>query len=190
MRVAEAQLKWSMRRDEERLRKGEKRADDKELLSQRQQTREERARHEEAVRRARRQAEHRDAREYQEQKRSQKMAQKDEELQCMNEVYVETKGQSEWRVEADQLAQAERPGAIIEEHLEKYQTFAEYSCEERLRDEAELREKRIMETQSELELKLIQARKERDMAAHNLEHVQAKRTMPIPGNKHIPARVN
>merc|ERR1719189_110581 len=83
MRAAEAQLKWSMRRDEERLRKGEKRADDKEMLSQRQQTREERARHEEAVRRARRQAEHRDARDYQEQKRSQKMAQKDEEMQCI-----------------------------------------------------------------------------------------------------------
>merc|ERR1719410_1221619 len=108
----------------------------------------------------------------------------------MNEAYLETKDQSEWCVEADQLAQAERPRPIIEEHLEKYQTFAEDSREERLRDDAELREKRIMEGQSELELKLIQVRKERDRVAHNLEHLQAKTKMPIPGNKHLPARVN
>jgi len=190
MRAAEAQLKWSMRRDEERLRKGEKRADDKELLKQKQQTREERARHEEMVRRARRQAEHRDAKDYQEQKRSQKMGQKEEELQLIRDMYLETKDHSEWRVEADILEQAERPGPIIEEHLEKYQTFAEYNREERLRDEAELVEKRIMEAQSDLELKLIKARKEREMAAHNLEHVQAKRSLQIPGNKHLLASLN
>jgi hypothetical protein len=179
-----------MRRDEERLRKGEKRADDKDILSLRQQTREERAKHEEAVRLARRQAEHRDAMDYQEQKRSQKMAQEEEELQCIRDMYDETKDQSEWRVEMEQVAQAERPVPIIEEHLEKYQTFAEYSREERLHDEAELQEKRIMEAQSELELKLIQAKRERDMVMHNLQHVQAKRKLPIPGNRHLPSRVN
>jgi len=188
LKAQEASLKWSMRREEEKQKRNEKKADAKDILDWRQQQKAVLRTHEAQLKKAQKHVENQESREFQEHKRSQKLAQKDEELQAMQEDYLSTKENSEWEVETKRIAMAEWPKPIIEENLEKYRLLAEYNVEEQQRQDLEVREARLAAEQSQMDHQLMQAQREKDLALQNLELVRAQKQAVVPAGRHLVAR--
>mmetsp|Transcript_8404 Transcript_8404/g.15766 ORF Transcript_8404/g.15766 Transcript_8404/m.15766 type:complete len:247 (-) Transcript_8404:103-843(-) len=188
MRAAEAQLKWGMKREEEKLRSGERQADAREVLTSRRVQRDEAARHLEAERRSRKEQENRDSRNFQEQKRMQKNQHKDNEERRRTQEYLENKEHSEWSVAMAKAAHAEHPKPIIEANLEKYQTMAAFRHEEHAQEKQEAIDARASEEHAELEHTMLLLQRERELAMGSLEHTRMNQQLDIPNGHHLAAR--
>jgi len=171
-----------------KLRKGERKADAREVLASRRAHRDETARHLEAERRSRKEQENRDSRNFQHEKRMQKTLQKEKEERRKSEEYLDNKEHSEWSVAMAKMAHAERPKPIIEANLEKYQTMAAFRHEEHAREKQEAMDARASEEQAELEHTMLQLQRERELAMSCLEHTRINQQLPIPDGQHLAAR--
>jgi len=188
IRATEAHLKWAMKRDEEKLRSGERKADSREVLTSRRAQRDETARHLDAERRSRKEQENLDSRNFQEQKRMQKDLQKEDEERRKSQEYLENKEHSEWSMATAKMAHAERPKPIIEANLEKYQTMAAFRHEEHAREKQEAMDARGSEEHAELEHTILQLQRDRELAMSSLEHTRMNQQLPIPDGQHLAAR--
>jgi len=188
IRAAEAQLKWKMKREEEKLKSGERKADTKEVLTAQRTHRDETARHLEAEAKSRKEQENLHSRNFQQEKRMQKNLQKEDDERRKSQEYLENKEHSEWSVAMAKMAHAERPKPIIQANLEKYQTMAAFRHEERAREMQAANDARASEEQAELEHTMLQLQRERELAVSSLEHTRTNQQFPIPGGQHLAAR--
>jgi len=188
IRAAEAQIKWSMKREEEKLKRGERKADTKEVLTARRMQREETANHLEAETRSRKEQENLDSRNFQQEKRMQKNAQKEDDERRKSQEYMDNKEHSEWSVSMAKKAHAERPKPIIQANLEKYQTMAAFRRDEHAREKQDASDARASDEQAELEHTMLQLQRERELAVSSLEHTRMNHQVPIPGGQHLAAR--
>lgn len=188
MRAAEAQLKWGMKREEEKTRRAEKHADDKDVLMFRRTHRNQAARHHESEHKARKEQEISDSRDYQEFKRMQTNQKNEDAQQCIREAYLESKEHSEWHAQLGREVHAEQPRPIIEANIEKHQTIREYKQAERLYEEQEAVDVRTAAEQADLQHKMSQLLRDRELAMHSLERTRMNQKVPIPSGQHLSAR--
>lgn len=77
---------------------------------------------------------------------------------------------------------------IVEEHLEKYKFIAEYNLEYQAQEALEEREGQLAAEQHEMDHRMMQAEKERDLALESLEHLRTQQPCAVPANRHLAAR--
>lgn len=188
LKAQEAQLKANMKREEDKQKKLEKREDEQETMEWRQELRAAMLEHEAQIKKEQTATDNTESREFQEHKRAVKGVNKETELQLIREDYTETKENSEWAVEAKKIAMAEWPKPIIEENLEKYRLMAEYNLEEQQREDEERKEVRAAKEQSEMDLMLLKARQERELALQALEYTRTQQGTAVPPGRHLAAR--
>jgi len=188
LKAQEAHTKFSMRRDEEKLRKAEKKEDEKEIMAWRQEVKAGLVEHEAQIKKEQRTVDVAESKQFQEYKKEAKATKKEAELQLIRQDYAETKENSEWATEVKKLDLAEWPKPAIEENLEKYRLIAEYNMEEQTREDAEKREARAAKEQAEVELALMKARQDRELAAQALEYTRAQQEAVVPTGRHLAAR--
>jgi len=190
IRAAEAQLKLGIKREEEKVRNDERRADAREVLTSRREQKDEMARHLEAQRRSQKEQENLNSRSFQEHKRMLKNVQKEEEERRNFDEYDANKEHSEWNVTKAKTVLAERPKPIIEANLEKYQTMAAFRHEEHAREKEETMQTRAAQEHAELEHTMLLLQRERELAMGSLEHTRTNKQLPITGGQHLAARPN
>jgi len=188
MKAQEAQAKWTMKREEDKVKKAEKAQDEKDILVWRDEQRKHTAAYESQLKKEIRAVDVKDSREYQEHKRFAKAAHKESELEVITQDYLETKENSEWHEEVKRIADAEWPKPRIEENLEKYRLVAEYKLEEQKREDTEKREARAAAEQAEMDIALLKARQQRELALKSLECTRSRHTATIPSGHHLAAR--
>jgi len=188
IKAQEAQMKWNMKREEERQKKTEKKDDAQEMLEWRRQQQDEMLALQAQRKKATQCAELQERRDYQEHKRDQKAMHKEEELQRVTEEYLETKENAEYRVEMHKMMMAERPKPGIEANLENFRALAEYNQAEQQREDQERADQRMAAEQAALEHKMMQARRERDLALQSLEITRSGQATEVPSGRHLSAR--
>lgn len=105
------------------------------------------------------------------------------------ENYVETKENSDWRVETKKAeVQQDRQFLLEERHLTN-RTASEHKEREAEREKQEQQEAWLAQQEQEMQRKMAQAKAERDLALQNLEHLRNAHSAPLPvRTQHHPAR--
>lgn len=188
MKAMEAQLKWGMKRDEEKARKVEKVHDKKDLMQWRQDQQRDALDYASAKKRETKLIELQESRDFQETKRAVKQAEKEEQLALAKEQHIETVEHSEWHIELKKVTDAERQRLVIEEHLERYQHFAEHNLEEQQREKQEQRASAQESEEQEMKFMMQKAMADRDKALASLDHFRSTQTIAVTGTHHHPAR--
>mmetsp|Transcript_57490 Transcript_57490/g.133988 ORF Transcript_57490/g.133988 Transcript_57490/m.133988 type:complete len:450 (+) Transcript_57490:51-1400(+) len=188
LKAQESELKWNMRREEDKQRRVEKKQDEQETMAWRQQQKMKMLARQAQLRKAEKKVVLEDSKSFQEHKRAQKQAAKDEELQNIHQAYVETVANSAKEVEAKTIAMAEWPKPAIEANLEKLRHLAEHKLEEQQREDIETAQVRAAAEQAELDHQLMLAKRERELALQSLEVVRSHRHSAVPQGRHLVAR--
>eukprot|EP00929_Paragymnodinium_shiwhaense_P063148 TRINITY_DN31566_c0_g1_i1.p1 TRINITY_DN31566_c0_g1~~TRINITY_DN31566_c0_g1_i1.p1 ORF type:complete len:578 (-),score=178.48 TRINITY_DN31566_c0_g1_i1:229-1962(-) len=190
MKSMEAHLKWNMRREEDKQRKTEKQEDRRNHLVEQQDFRQG-CKELDAERKAQQKiTDIGESRDFQETKRAVKAAQKEEDISLVKESYLESKENSEYNVAQKKQVLTENAQQRIEEHLERYQVFAEYNLEEQQREKAEYREAQLAMEQQEMNHKMMHVKMERDRALASLEHLRTHQHKQVNSSHHLIARAD
>jgi len=188
MRAMETQIKASMKREEEKIRKSEKQQDVKELMSWRQEQRKAGLEHAAARARENKRLDLEESRHYQETKRANKQVEKEAETQIVKEDYLDTKENSSWRVEEVKARIPAERRLVVESNLEKHRVFAEYKLETQSYEEAEQREARAAFESQEMSHMMLLAKQQKELALESLELTRGRQHDAVPPRTHLPAR--
>jgi len=179
MKSAEAQVKFNMRREEQKQKKLEKDREAQELLEWRNQSRGEALAYSDYTKRQQRAMELEDRQNFHEYKRVVREVRQAELAQEINEEYLSSKESSEYRVEMQRIEQSEERRELLEARKESLLTLSEAKADEKAREDHEEQERRDAADQAEMEHQLMLAQRERDEALQNLECVRGVRD-PLP----------
>lgn len=186
----EAQMRWNMKREEDKQRKQEKSFDRKQHLVDQQEFKagiQERDRERKAENA---QKDIEESRDFQETKRAVRQAAKDEEINLNKDAYVESKENASYIVEQTKLLAAERAQTRIEDNLERYQLVAEYNLDQQQREKMEEREAQLAFEQQEMTHKMRQVKLERDRALECLEHLKNNQHRTVNSQNHMVAHIS
>lgn len=188
MKGVEAQLRWQMKRDEDKTRKNETREDASKIMQWRQEQKQ--GLQEYAADRALgdKITTLKESKDFQEFKRAVKQEDKEEEIQEAKELYNETKDNSEWTVEQKRTIPLEEQKLIVDQNLERYTLLSMYNIEESQREKYDARVAREELEETTLGYAMLEARKERDAALQSLEYFRQHQRESMPANKHIQSR--
>lgn len=188
LKAMEGQLKWAMKRDEEKQRRIEAAADAKEVTKWRQEQAKELTQC--GVDRKRTKAEQltEENRLFQEFKRMAKVKDAQLNTRLITEEYVEKKDESLHTMEQRRTEPGEARKLIIDANLEKYDLIAMYNVEESRREKMEQAIARNEAEDATLGLQMLEARKARDAALQSLEFVKSQQRVIVPADNHIPTR--
>merc|ERR1712135_225083 len=168
-KTMENNIKWSMKRDEQRHVKHEKIADSAEIMNHRRQDAEGMKAQIAAKTKASRDKALFASKERQHFKRDLKAVVHDEFLNEVKEASDESRFHSAWAADlARSVGPAERRQQI-EAHLEQYQTVAEHSLQEQQRVKVEMHEE-----QQQMEFAMFEAQMEREKVMRSLEHCKVR----------------
>ncbi|CAE8619886.1 unnamed protein product, partial [Polarella glacialis] len=180
MKAVEAQLKFTMRREEDQQKLAVKREDIKGTMEWRQKQQEESLKCAAERQKSTVEAELVENKDFQEFKKIAKHVAANEDLQRTVDNYLDHKENSEWSAELHRQLHSERQKLEVEDHLEQTNFMAEYRLEEEQNYDIEERKDRLDAEYREMELKLLQAAKTREFALENLEHVRAHQHSVVP----------
>lgn len=180
MKSAEAQVKFNMRREEQKQKKLEKDRDAQELLEWRSQQRDEAIAYSDYTKRQQRAMELEDRQNFHEYKRVVREVRQAELAQEIHEEYVSAKESSEYRVEMQRIEQEEERRELLEARKETIRTLSAAKADEKAREDREEQEARDANDQAEMEHQMMLAQRERDQALVNLESVRAHLREPLP----------
>lgn len=188
MKAMESQMKFTMRREEEKAKKAERLDDQKELMEWQQEQK--RVRSAAGVQRLQeaKVAEVQESRGFQEFKRSAKQAEKEVDNLLITDLYVECKDHSEWRVVDKMKFIVEEERLVIEANLEKYKTVAEASLAELQREQEAQAFSEQERLQQEMKQLMDTAKAEREQSLHALEFVRAHKDKQVRAGTHLPSR--
>jgi len=188
MKAMEGQLKWSMKRDEEKLSIQEAKEDVREVMNWRQGQKTEISQCA-SVREQQKKVENLDEnRTFQEFKRDAKVVDVKVNSQRINEEYLEKKEHSEWAMDLKRTLPLEEQKIIVDAHLEGYTHISMYNIEEAQREKFEQKISRDDDEELNLSYQMLEARRERDSALQSLEYYRAQQRLDMPGQNDIPTR--
>lgn len=188
MKSMEAQIKWGMKREEEKMRKHEKEEDVRDNLTGQQAFA--KGIKEYSAERALESKNKllRESRDFQEFKRGSKVIDKEVDQRWIKEEYTATKENSEYVTELARTVPLEEQRTKVEENLERYRVFAEHNLEEQQREKIEEREFEMSRQEAELDLALLQAKQEHDAALQSLEYIRKSQEAPAREKHHLSTR--
>lgn len=185
MKALERKLKFSMDREQEKAKMEEKKADANEIHQWRQQQEAVMREHVAETKMMQKVVDLEDSKDFQEFKRSLRPLERDEEARTAKEAYMESKENSEWRVDLTKQVLAERESELLESRLENCRVFAEHNLMEQKRECMDQIEARLAAESREMDFALFEAKRERDLALQGLEHARRNQILAIPENKHL-----
>jgi hypothetical protein len=188
MRAMEAEVKWKMKRDEEKQKQYETREDEREIMLWRQDRKKGLTEYASQSRQHDKIETLRDAREFQDFKRYAKQADKEDEMQLTTELYKETKEYSDYHVDLKRILPLEEEKRVVDDNLERYTTLAMHQHEMVQIEKLETKLAREQEEDTKMADQLLQAKKARDEALQSLEYVRAKGQMLVSTNRDIRPR--
>lgn len=188
MKSKEAHIKWTMKREEEKLRKSEAKEAVIDHLSLQQGFR--RGIQEYARDRATEAKTNllRESRDFQEFKRSAKLIDKEVDQRWIKEEYAETKENSTYVTDLARTLPLEEQKIKVEENLERYRVFAEHHLEEQQREKIDYMEAELARQGAEIDLQLLKAKQEHDAALQSLEYIRDTQQFAPRAEKHLPTR--
>lgn len=190
MKAMEGQLKWTMKRDEDKQKSQDSRQDKLAVMKWRQE--QAKGLQEYAGDRANnfKLTNLRDQRDFQEFKRSAKKSDQEEDLQQMKDQYVESKDVSEFATEMKRIVPIEDRKVLIDQNLDRCALMSMYALEESQREKQQQTYDRNEFEEVELGHQMLQASKERDSALQSLEffRLQSRQTTENSQIWNIPSR--
>mmetsp|Transcript_36208 Transcript_36208/g.63798 ORF Transcript_36208/g.63798 Transcript_36208/m.63798 type:complete len:708 (+) Transcript_36208:116-2239(+) len=188
MKSKEAQIKWSMKREEEKLRKSEAKEAVKDHLTLQQTFSKGIQEYAKERSSAGKNQLLRESRDFQEFKRSAKVIDREVDQRWIKEEYSATKENSEYVTELARTVPLEEQRVKVEENLERYRVFAEHNLEEQQRNKIDYTAAELARQGAELDLQLLQAKQEHDAALQSLEYIRNSQQVPPRNEKHLPTR--
>jgi len=188
MKAMEGQLKWAMKRDEEKQMKYEKGKDVAEVMKWRQDQAKEITECADERGKGKKEAYLGDSRNFQEFKREAKGADFKRNAQRIKDEYAEKKEISEWAMDLKRTLPLEERKCIVDANLERYTLVQLYNIEESQREKLETTSTRNENEELGLGLMMLEARKERDAALQSLEFFRAQQRLTMPTETQIPTR--
>jgi hypothetical protein len=188
MKAMEAQLKWSMKRDEDKMRKDITKQDARDLATWRREREESIAEYAKKRQREDKVTQLDESREYQEFKRSVQAEVKEVEIQEHKIDYEETRATSEWEVDLKRTVPLEEERVRIEANLAKYHDLGTYKLQKDRQEKLEENFARDLEENTVMNLQLQQAKEERDEALKSLDYFRTQQNRSIPTENDIASR--
>jgi len=188
MKAMEAQLKWNMKRSEDKQRKNEAKEDIMDTMKWRQDRK--KGLDEYAANRAlqEKQVHLKESQEFQEFKRAVHQVAKEDELQNIKEEYLEIKEVSEWNIHLRKTLPEEERRAIEDANLENYALLSEYHMEAMQQERMEQKFAREEAEELSLGYEFMQAQRERDEALQSLEFFRMQQRLGPAHDQDIPTR--
>jgi len=188
MKSMEAQLKWTMKREEDNQRKNETREDASKLMGWRQDRKKGLKEYGAQRKQDDKLTSLREQRDFQEFKRVVKQVGKEEEPLRANEAYNESKDNSDWAADLKRTMPLEERKLIVDANLEKYTLVSMFHVEESQREKLEQKIVREELEETDLSHQMLQARKERAAALQSLEIIREQQRLSAPASRHIASR--
>lgn len=184
----EGQLKWAMKRDEDKLIKRETEEDVKDVMQWRQVQVTDVAECAADRERQKKNGDLEESRLFQEFKRDAKSRDFKRDAEQVKNEYNEKKENSEFVMDLKRSQPLEERKQIIDANLERYTLVSMYNIEESQREQIEMKMAREDEEEMGLGLEMMEARKERDEALKSLELFRAQQRLNMPLEMQIPSR--
>jgi len=188
MRAMEQQMHAKMRREEDTQKAVEKTSDRKDLQATRKDADTAMREYILQKKKIQKSVDLTLSREFQETKRDMKQVEHQEVAQAIREDYLDTKEQATHRVQLFKAEVAEQERVPIEDNLDNYRLVAEYRLGEQRREQRDSWEVRQESEQFDLQMKLEQAKRERELAMTSVEFLKGSNNNPVPQNRHLQAR--
>lgn len=186
MKSVQSSIKWTMQREEKKLKTREERKDKKNGLEDNEKWLKEMRALEEDINSSQTEEELSNQKKYQEFKREMKQIAEEEDLQRQNINYLEHKENSEWTAEMRRSQHMEEQKLIVEEHLEQTNFLAEYRLEEQQQLDFDTRKDRAEQEFRDMQLAFMKAQKEKEAAMEALEFARSARQVPVTPDLHLP----
>lgn len=186
MKSVQSSIKWTMQREEKKLKTREERKDKKNGLEDNEKWLKEMRALEEDINSSQTEEELSNQKKYQEFKREMKQIAEEEDLQRQNINYLEHKENSEWTAEMRRSQHMEEQKLIVEEHLEQTNFLAEYRLEEQQQLDFDTRKDRAEQEFRDMQLAFMKAQKEKEAAMEALEFARSARQCPVTPDLHLP----
>lgn len=186
MKVAEANLKFQMAREETAQKVAEKKEDAETLYNWRLEERNNTLRHEDKQRQLTLEKDILENKEFQEFKREVKAGDRQNTIQINHQNYLDQKENSEWFAEHRRNNLMEQQKLVVEEHLEQRNFMVEHHLQELLREESDQKQDRLESDRREMELQLKQAAQQKALALESLEYIRSHQHSAVPGFQHLP----
>jgi len=188
IKAMESQLKWSMKREEDKTRRIAKNEEKAEIMAWRDEQRRATNGYFEVQRKEQEATYLRDSKDYQETKREARAAHKEEELGKIRDTYIEGLENSEWNVELKKATMAHQRQVVVEDNLERYRLVAEHNLELQQQEQFEETESRIARETADMNARMELARVDRDKALAALEHLRRNQHLPVTSHHHLMSR--
>jgi len=188
-RAEDAAIKWSMKREEDKEKRKEKKTDQAEIMQWRQNENRKMKELAAEKKQVQKVLELQESREFEDFKREKKAEHKATKIHENEDAYLETKDASEWAAERKKAFPPEDRAFIIDQNLEKYQLFAEYAINQQALERQDTVEAEALREQQEMDYLISKARQEREQAIQSLEFFRAQREVGIPEQQHLPSEI-
>lgn len=188
MKAMEGQLKWAMKRDEDKLIKRETEKDAKDVMQWRQEQVTDLAECSADRERQKKNGFLEESRMFQEFKRDAKSREFKRDAERVKQEYIEKKENSEFVIDLKRSQPIEERKQIIDANLERYTLVSMHNIEESQREQIEMKMAREDEEEMSLGLEMMEARRERDEALKSLELFRAQQRISMPLEMQIPSR--
>lgn len=188
MKSMDSDLKWRMKREEEKQRNNEAKEDTKDIMEWRHEQKKQQVEYGKT-----RAAKHKrealdESKLFQEFKHVAKEVELQNELQKSKELCLVDKEYSEWVAQHNRDLYHEERQNTVDMHLEQYALASTFAIEEAQREKIECKIARMEAEEAELGFAMLEARRERELAIQSLEHVKKQERTAVKGTQHLASR--
>lgn len=188
MKAMEAQLKWNMKREEDKMRKQITKEDARDLAIWRREQEEDIAQYASKRAQENKLIELEESRDYQEFKRYVHNEQKECEIIDNKDQYAETKFNSDWDVELKRTVPLQENKERVDANLERLAHIANYKMEKDREEKFEENLARDLEENTLMQYQLQKAKEEKDEALRNLDFFRIQQQCAISTENDIASR--
>jgi len=188
MRSMDSDLKWRMKREEDKQRNNEAKEDTKDLMEWRKEQKTQQQEYGKTRAEKHKREALEESKDFQDFKHVAKQVELANELEKSKELCLVDKEYSEWMAESNNGKHREERQNTVDMHLEQYALASTYKIEEAQREKIERKIARMEDEEAELGFAMLEARREREAAIQSLEHVKKLERTPVNGALHIASR--
>jgi len=188
MRSMDSDLKWRMKREEDKQRNNEAKEDTKDLMEWRKEQKIQQQEYGKTRAEKHKREALEESKDFQDFKHVAKQVELANELEKSKELCLVDKEYSEWMAESNNGKHREERQNTVDMHLEQYALASTYKIEEAQREKIERKIARMEDEEAELGFAMLEARREREAAIQSLEHVKKLERTPVNGALHIASR--
>lgn len=188
MKSMDSDLKWRMKREEDKQRNNEAKEDSQDLMEWRREQKNQQKEYSKKRAEFHKREALEESKDFQDFKHVAKQVELNNELEISKELCLVDKEHSEWTVEHNKYLHHEERKQTVDAHLEQYTLVSMYNIEEAQREKIECKISRMEAEEAELGFAMLEARRERELAIQSLEHVKKQERIRTPSNRHISSR--